>query len=164
MRNATWRALEDLLDEGKIKHIGVSNYSKRHLQELLGSCRNKPFVNQVELHPCLQQKDLAAYCREQGIKLQAFGSLGGGDMGAPLLQNPTVALIARDVEKTPAQVLLKWGLQKGFSVLPKSCEKTRIESNMNLDFDLKAEHMTQLDSMEQGTRYTWKGIDPDTVK
>ena len=161
--NETWRALEDLVFAGKLKHIGVSNYSKRHLQELLASCRIKPFLNQIELHPCLQQRELTAYCDDSGILLQAFASLGGGDRGAPLLQNPKIMMVAKEANKTSAQVLLKWALQKGYSVLPKSIEKSRLASNLELDFQLSCDHMNILDGMDKGLRLTWKGVDPDSI-
>ena len=164
MRKETWRALEDMLLEGLIRRIGVSNYAVKHLQELEG-CRVKPFLNQVELHPLLQQKALVEYCRQHGILLQAFASLGGGDQGAPLLHNPKVRAVAREVGKTPAQVLLKWALQKKFSVIPKTKEKTRMEANFeSSDVKLTGEHMSILDSLEQGARLTWKQAVPDNIQ
>ena len=163
MRMDTWRALEDLHTEGCIRRIGVSNYAIRHLEELEG-CRVKPYLNQIELHPLLQQISLVEYCQKLDIKIQAFASLGGGDLGAPLLHNLKVKAIAQELDKTPAQVLLKWARQKGYSIIPKSKNKTRMEQNWQLDFMLQPRHMVMLDALEQGARFTWKQANPNYIQ
>ena len=103
MREETWRALEDLKSEGCVRNIGVSNYARHHLEQLLRSCRVRPLVNQVELHPFLPQTDLVQYCKAAGVHIQAFASLGGGDSGgkSPLLAHRLVQSIAAALEKTP---------------------------------------------------------------
>ncbi|KAJ7307434.1 hypothetical protein JRQ81_009453 [Phrynocephalus forsythii] len=108
-RQESWRALERLHQAGKLKAIGVSNYTLRHLKELLAGCRVPPAVLQVELHPQLAQPDLLDFCRQQGIHVQAYSSLGTGR----LVEQPEVVEVARRRGRTPAQVLLRWALQRG---------------------------------------------------
>jgi diketogulonate reductase-like aldo/keto reductase len=166
MRDDTWRALEDLHDEGKLKHIGVSNYSSDHLAQLLGHCRYRPLVNQIELHPLLPQKDLVECCRAAGVQLQAFASLGGGDSAEkrPLLGSRAVQSVADAHKKTPAQVLLRWAMQKGFCVIPKSRTEARMRENRRLDFVLSAGQLATLDGLCMGgKRLTWKGVAPESV-
>merc|ERR1712085_239183 len=116
MRMKTWEALEDLLMAGRVMVIGVCNYSLRQMKELVEKCRIKPMVLQTELHPQFQQKDLVQYCEEQGILVQAYASLGGGEpmkkRNFTLTTNPTVTSIAARRSKTAAQVLLRWAFQK----------------------------------------------------
>ena len=164
MRQDTWRAMEDLHFSGKLKRIGVSNYSKRHLEELLQSCRVKPYVNQIELHPMNQQQELVQFCRDQGIRLQAFASLGGGDSCGKLLQHTDVQAVATQLGKTSAQVLLKWAVAKGFHIIPKTSSELRMKENMDLDFELNEQQMASLDRLECGKRLTWKGVDPASIE
>ena len=165
MRDDTWRALEDLMDEGMLKNIGVSNYARQHVEQLLGHCRRRPLVNQIELHPFLPQIDLVHYCRAAGIQIQAFASLGGGDSGgkSPLLAHYLVQSVAAALDKTPAQVLLCWAVQKGFCVIPKSRTEARMQENFRLDFELSAAQLETLDGLSEGRRLTWKGVEPESV-
>lgn len=169
MRNTgTWRAMEDLYDQGKVKAIGVTNYSVRHLKELLKTCRIKPMVNQVEFHPRLVQGELLAFCKAQGIALQAYASLGSGD--APVTADsffdlPPVQAAAKKHKVTPAQVLLRWALQKGCHVVPKSRNPQRVRENGAIfKFKLAASEIQAMDKLHAGTRFAWKGVDPDSVK
>lgn len=165
MRDDTWRALEDLHSEGKLRHIGVANYARKHLEQLLESCRTRPYLNQIELHPLLQQKDLVDFCRSEGIAMQAYASLGGSDGGGQLVQEKTVEAVARSLGRTPAQVLLRWALDKGFRVIPKTQTEQRMRENIRSDdFDLPAEQMRKLDALEMGRRLTWRGLDPSSIE
>lgn len=164
----TWRAMEDLYEQGKVKAIGVTNYSVRHLKQLLKTCRIKPMINQVEFHPRLVQSELLEFCKKQGIAVQAYASLGSGDAPAgseSLLELPPVADAARAHGVTPAQVLLRWALQKGCHVLPKSRSAARIAENASIfGFKLSAAEERAIDKLHTGKRFAWKGVDPDSVK
>ena len=157
MREETWRALEDLRAEGKLRNIGVSNYARRHLEQLLRSCRIKPMVNQVELHPLHAQTDLVEFCRSAGVLVQAFASLGGGDGAgySPLLTHPVVKSLAASLAKAPAQILLKWALMKGHHVIPKSRSAACMKENLEIgDFILTEVQMSLLDALDMGRRLT----------
>lgn len=135
----TWEAMENCVDAGLVKHIGVANFSAKKLGDLLSSCRIKPEVNQVELHPLLQQTGLKTFCDNKRIHLTAYSPLGsdrrpenfrgGGDLPAPL-ELPTIIDIAAAHEATPAQILLAWGMQRGTSVIPKTVNPTRLDENL----------------------------------
>ncbi len=157
MREETWRALEDLRAEGKLRNIGVSNYARHHLEQLLRSCRIKPMVNQVELHPLHAQTDLVEFCRSAGVLVQAFASLGGGDGAgySPLLTHPVVKSLAASLAKAPAQILLKWAVMKGLHVIPKSRSAARMKENLEIgDFILTEVQMSLLDALDMGRRLT----------
>jgi len=127
--------------------------------ELLSNCKIKPFVNQIELHPfCLQpQKPVIQFCQQNGIEVQAYSPLGTGQ--TILLQNGTVTQIAKQVNKSSAQVLLRWALQHNFHFVVKSATPTRIEENLDIfDFELSTEHMQMLDDLEDKVgshRFCW---------
>jgi len=161
MRDETWRAMEDLVSEGKVRNIGVCNYSRRHLEHLLAHCRIKPLVLQVELHPLNAQADLVQFCRGAGVRVQAYASLGGGDNGGPLLTHPVVTSLAQAISKAPAQILLKWAVVKGFLVIPKTRSTERMKENMALDFVLTESQVLRLDTLDRSWRRTWKNVDPD---
>jgi len=154
-RRDSWRALEKAFADGKAKAIGVSNYLVPHLRELLGEAKVKPHVNQIELTPFLQRRDTRALCKEHGIVVEAYSPLTRGAR----LDDPTIAAIARDVKRTPAQVLLRWGIQHGHVILPKSVTRARIAENAALfDFALDAAQLARLDGLEEGLSTGW---DPD---
>jgi diketogulonate reductase-like aldo/keto reductase len=154
-RRESWRALERAFADGKARAIGVSNYLVPHLRELLGEAKVIPHVNQIELSPFLQRRDTCALCREHGIAIEAYSPLTRGKR----LDHPAVAAIARATGRTPAQVLLRWGIQHGFIVLPKSIHRERIAENAAVfDFALDAAAMAQLDELEEGLATGW---DPD---
>lgn len=163
----TWRAMEDLYDQGKVKAIGVTNYSIRHLKQLLKSCRIKPMVNQVEFHPRLVQSELLEFCKKEGIALQAYASLGSGDaaQAESFFSFPPVQEAAKANKVTPAQVLLRWALQHGCHIVPKSVRMERVKENAGVfSFKLSAAEMKAIDKLHTGTRYAWKGLDPDTIE
>ncbi len=133
----TWAAMEAAVDAGLVRHLGVSNFSVKKIRDLLPQCKIKPEVNQVELHPLLQQNELVAYCASQGIHITAYAPLGSADrpafVKAPdapvLLENPVIRSIATAHERTAAQVLLAWHLQRGISAIPKSVNPARLREN-----------------------------------
>jgi diketogulonate reductase-like aldo/keto reductase len=151
-RRDSWRALERAFADGKAKAIGVSNYLVPHLRELLGEAKVKPHVNQIELTPFLQRRDTRVLCHEQGIVVEAYSPLTQGQR----LDDPVVREVARAVQRTPAQVLLRWGIQHGLVILPKSVTRSRIAENAALfDFTLDAAQMARLDGLEQGLTMGW---------
>ncbi|WP_108991180.1 aldo/keto reductase [Paenibacillus agaridevorans] len=151
----TWRAMEELYKDGRVKAIGVSNFQTQHLRDLMDSAELKPVINQVEFHPRLTQKELLAYTREKGIQLEAWSPL----MQGQLLQNETLAQIAERHEKSVAQVILRWDLQHGVVTIPKSTKPVRIAQNGDLfDFSLSQEEMDAIDALNENRRV---GPDPD---
>lgn len=152
----TWRALERVYAEGKVRAIGVSNFQIHHLEDLLSETKVVPAVNQVEFHPYLTQKDLLRYCREQGIQLEAWSPLGQGH----LLEHEILKGIAGKYGKTVAQVILRWDLQLGVVTIPKSVREARILENADVfDFELSMEDILAIDGLNRNQRF---GSDPDT--
>lgn len=150
----TYRALEDLYDQGRIRAIGVSNFNIPHLEDLMGSCRIKPMVNQVELHPLLTQKKLLMFCRKEGIQVQSWRPIMQGNLDLPLLQELSAAY-----GKTPAQIVIRWHLQQGIVTIPKSVNPERIRENADVfDFELAPEDMNRIDALNEDRRF---GADPD---
>jgi methylglyoxal/glyoxal reductase len=156
-RRETWPALETIYDEGKTRAIGVSNYMAKHLDDLSTYARVRPAVNQVEFHPFLYLRDLLAYCRSNEIVLEAYSPLTRGKK----LNHPTLRSVAAAYGKTPAQVLIRWGLQHDLVVLPKSVRRERIAENAEVfDFALRSDDMETLDSLHENLRVAW---DPTIV-
>lgn len=156
-RAASWAALEELHAQGKLKAIGVSNYTPAHMRELLQSCQVPPALLQVEFHPRLCQAELKALCSEYGVCFQAYTSLGRGE----LFTDPVVLEVAKNCSRTPAQVLLRWAVQQNIGVLPKSSSPERIRSNAAIfDFTLCDEDMAKLSGLDCGQRFCW---DPSHV-
>ncbi|MFZ9849540.1 MAG: aldo/keto reductase [Vulcanococcus sp.] len=158
---ATWAGMEAALDAGLTRHIGVSNFSVRKLQDLMQHARIKPEVNQVELHPLLQQPDLLAFCRAEGIHLTAYSPLGSGDRPAQLkaadepvlLENPVIAAIAAEHGCSAAQVLLAWHLCRGVSTIPKSVRSARLRENLAAaSLELSAAELERIAALDQGVR------------
>ena len=151
-RLESWRALERIQDEGRARSIGVSNFLVPHLEELLAKATRVPAVNQIELTPFLQRRDTRALCAKHGIVVEAYSPLTHGKR----LGHPVVNDIARRVGRSAAQVLLRWGLQRGLVVLPKSTKPARIAENGQLfDFTLDDGAMTELDALEEGLVSGW---------
>jgi 2,5-diketo-D-gluconate reductase A len=163
---AAYRALETLLADGKVRAIGVSNFKRRHLDDLLGRTDVVPAVNQIELHPYFAQTDVRAADAEHGILTQAWSPIGGitfypgyGEGRKNVLDDPIIAAIAVEHAKSPAQVMLRWHLQQGRSAIPKSTNPGRIAENFNVfDFELTEEQMADIDALDTGAR---SGPDPD---
>ncbi|XP_077238905.1 aldo-keto reductase family 4 member C10-like [Tasmannia lanceolata] len=132
---ATWREMEKLYDSGKVRTIGVSNFSSKKLEDLLKVARVPPAVNQVECHPVWQQSKLREFCQSKGIHLTAYSPLGSPGMTwikSDVLTNPVLNMVAENLGKTPGQVALRWGLQMGQSVVPKSTNEARIKENFDI--------------------------------
>ena len=161
-----YRALEKLLADGRVRAIGVSNFMREHLDRLLDQTSVVPSVNQIEVHPYFRQSDVLAADAEHGIVSQAWSPIGGitfyADSGhTSTLRDPAVLRIAEAHGKTPAQVMLRWGLQQGRSVIPKSVRQERIEENFAVfDFALSADELAALDALDTGVR---GGPDPSDV-
>ncbi|TXL87635.1 aldo/keto reductase [Streptomyces sp. IB2014 016-6] len=152
-----WRAFEEIAATGRARAIGVSNFQPAHLRRLLDETSVVPAVNQVELHPLFQQDEVRAVNAEHGIVTEAWSPLGSGK---GLLEVPTVLAIAHKHGRTAAQIVLRWHLQLGNVVIPKSVTPSRIKENFELSgFELDAEDLAALAALDSGTRL---GFDPDT--
>jgi 2,5-diketo-D-gluconate reductase A len=152
----TWRAFGALRDRGHIRSIGVSNFAPEHLRTLIDATGIVPVVNQVELHPLLTQVELRKVHAQLGIATEAWSPLGRGR----LLEHPTITGVADEHRKTPAQVIIRWHLQIGNIVIPKSVNPERIASNFDVfDFELSDDDVTSISSLDNGTRL---GPDPCT--
>jgi diketogulonate reductase-like aldo/keto reductase len=153
-----WRALETLYTKERVRAIGVSNFKPHHLEELLRGAETVPAVNQIELHPFLQQQETRTYCGEHGIAVESYSPLM---QAGEALEHPVIADLARTYGKTPAQVILRWHVQSGFIVIPKSVKPERIQENIDLfDFELSPNDMRAIDGMNRDQRI---GADPDTA-
>lgn len=161
-----YRALETLLEQGKVRAIGVSNFMVDHLERLLAETTVVPAVNQIELHPYFIQQAVQDADAKHGILTQAWSPIGGitfyRDSGHPsALENPVITGLAAKHGKSPAQVMLRWGLQQGRSVIPKSTKPRRIAENFDVfDFDLSQDELDALDALDTGRR---GGPEPDAV-
>jgi diketogulonate reductase-like aldo/keto reductase len=156
-RRDSWRALVRLYEEKRVRAIGVSNYTVRHLEELLRESPVAPAVNQVEFHPFLFQRELLEYCRAQRIQLEAYAPLVKGQR----LDHPVIRRVAAAHGKTTAQVLVRWCVEHEVVVIPKSVRRARIEENAQVfDFALAPEELAALDALDEGYRTSW---DPTAV-
>ena len=145
-----WRALERIKKEGRSRSIGVSNFAPRHLKELLVVDSEHPVVNQVELSPFLQQKNIYSFCQKENIHLTGYCPLSRGNR----FNDSNLSRIAKETKKSAAQVMIRWALQRGHTVIPKSVSPSRIEENANVfDFNLNNEQMKILDGLEEGLRF-----------
>lgn len=152
----SWRALEKLLDDGRVRAIGVSNFLSEHLDELSSFASHLPSVNQIEVHPAFQQRDVVNACRRLGIAVQAYSPLGRG----AALEDPVVQRIADEHGVSAAQVVLAWHVQQERVVIPKTTSRVRMQTNAALaGLDLGAEEMAAIDALESGGR---TGGDPRT--
>lgn len=164
----TWRALVDIRDSGKATTIGVSNFEPHHLTSIIDATGVVPAVNQVELHPRLPQTELRAFCAAHGIAVEAWSPLGGSGAGwgpdsrpNTLLNDPAITAVADRLGRSPAQVIIRWHLQNGIIVIPKSVHDERIAQNIDvLDFDLDADAMAAISDLDSGSRV---GAHPDDL-
>ncbi|OLS33461.1 aldo/keto reductase [Bacillus sp. MRMR6] len=151
----TWKALEKLYKDGRVRAIGVSNFKVHHLENLISQAEIKPMINQVEYHPHLTQVELLDYCKKQGIQLEAWSPLKQGE----LLSNPVINSIAVKHNKSAAQIILRWDLQNGVVTIPKSVKESRIIENASIfDFELTVEDMEKISALNKNERV---GPDPD---
>ncbi|MEQ1729287.1 MAG: aldo/keto reductase [Vicinamibacterales bacterium] len=158
----TWRGFEDAVDAGLTRHIGLSNFSAKKIAALLPHCRIRPEVDQVELHPFLQQNALVSYCKAEGIHVTAYSPLGSLDRPdfmkkgeqPSLLDNEVIVAIAATQRCTPAQVLLAWHVQRGVSVIPKTTRPDRLRENLAAaDIALTPADMQRIASLDRGFRF-----------
>ena len=151
----TWRAMETLYKQGKVRAIGVSNFHQHHLEDLLSVAEIKPMVNQVELHPLLSQKELREYCQSEGIAVTAWSPLARGKC----FDLPELQEIAKKYHKSVAQVVLRWDVQHHIITIPKSVHESRIRENADIfDFELTSDEMAVIDALNKNERV---GQNPD---
>lgn len=156
LRNETWNALVDLHRRGSCRAVGVSNYTIRHLEELLGESDVTPAVNQVEFNPFLYQEELLRFCRAKEMQLEAYSPLTRGHK----LHDPKILAISRKYSKSPAQIMIRWGLQHELVVIPKSARPERIRENSEVfDFDISPADMVTLDSLSENLHTDWDPTD-----
>lgn len=157
LRRPAWTRMQEILESGKAKSIGVSNYTIKHLEELLRECDVKPAINQVEIHVYLQQKELRDYCAENDILIEAYSPLAHGNG----LDNEVLVKIAAKHNKTTAQIMIKWCLEMNLVVIPKSSTPSRIIENIDVfDFKLDPEDLSMIADLERNYRTCW---DPTNV-
>lgn len=159
LRAETWRAMEDAYKKGKAMSIAVSNFTIQHLEALKKTATIwPPAVNQIECHPYYPQNDLIKYCQNEGIIVQAYASLGGQDgtkakwkaLGGKLLESAPILEASKRLNKTPAQILLRWSLQRNCAVVPKTCDPNRMKENKNIfDFNLSEDEMKVISSLSE---------------
>lgn len=145
----TWKALEKIYKDGKIKAIGVSNFLPEHLETLKNETEIMPMVNQIEIHPYLQQREVTLYCEAHNIQLEAWSPIGGG--GAEVLNDPLFKDLGEKYNKSPAQIVLRWHFQHGRVTIPKSVHAERIEENADIfDFELEDTDIANIDDLDRG--------------
>ena len=160
-----WGAMEEAVRSGKVRSIGVSNFSAKKVLDILSFCSIPPAMNQVELHPYLQQWDTIETLEKKGIKMTAFFPLGGfrnmnNKNEVPLIKDPRILEIAGNHNKTAAQVLIRWAIQRGTVCIPKSVHEDRIKENFDVfDFELTPEEMQKIRAMDRGKRF----VDPSVL-
>lgn len=158
-----WRALEDMYNEGKLKAIGISNYYVDRMVEFANFNEIRPMVNQMETNPLCQQAELKEWADKYGIQLEAWAPFGEGRGG--LFENETLAAIGAKYGKSTAQVMLRWNIQRGVVVLPKSTHKERMEENLDVfDFELSAEDMAAISLLDTGKSQFFDHRDPNMVE
>jgi 2,5-diketo-D-gluconate reductase A len=153
----TWHALEEIYRSGRARAIGVSNFQPHHLRRLLANSEVVPAVNQIEVHPYLVQDDVRAFGAEHGIVTEAWSPIAQGGV----LEDPVITNIAKRVERTSAQVTLRWAIQRGDIIFPKSVTRSRVEENFALfDFELSADDMAEITALNRDER---TGPNPDEM-
>lgn len=154
----TWKGMEDLYKDNKVKNIGVSNFNPDHFEALLAQVSIKPVINQVEFHPYFTQEKLRTYLEAQNIYMESWSPF----MNAQILNDETLNEIGKEVNKSAAQVIIKWNMQHNVVVIPKSVTSSRIEENIDVfDFELSEEQMKRVDDLNKDQRI---GPDPDTFE
>ena len=154
----TWKGMEDLYKDNKVKNIGVSNFNPDHFEALLAQVSIKPVINQVEFHPYFTQEKLRKYLEAQNIHMESWSPF----MNAQILNDETLNEIGKEVNKSAAQVIIKWNMQHNVVVIPKSVTSSRIEENIDVfDFELSEKQMKRIDNLNKDQRI---GPDPDTFE
>lgn len=148
----SWRALEAIYNDGQARAIGVCNFDVDHLQDLMEHANIMPMVNQIEFNPRIHQPDTVAFCQDNHIQLEAWSPLGNGQ----LLNSPVINKIAKEHGKSPAQVIIRWELQQGFIVIPKSIHEERMRENRDVyDFELDADEMEAIAMLDEEKHSIW---------
>ncbi|XP_047188035.1 glyoxal reductase-like [Scophthalmus maximus] len=156
LRAESWRALEELYEEGLCRSIGVSNFMIHHLEQLKQDCTVVPHVNQVEYHPFQQPNELIEYCRREGITFQGYCPLAKGQA----LSNPTIFQVAQKYGRTPAQICIRWSVQNGAITIPKSTKRERVVENCQVfGFQLEEEDMVAINKLHEGRHVSWDPTD-----
>lgn len=149
----TWLGMEECVNLGLVKSIGLSNFNSKQIQDILNVCRIKPVLNQIECHPHLNQERFLNFLNEHDIILGGYRPLGGSKHFQQILHDKKIAEIAKKYKKTPAQILIRWNIQRGVVVIPKSCKPDRIQENFNVfDFVISEEDMQKIMNIDDGTR------------
>jgi len=155
---STWKVMEEFKRQGRARSIGVSNFQPEHLERLMAECEVVPAVNQIELHPYFLNAEVRAFDEQHGIATEAWSPIAQGEV----LDDPVIEEIAASVGKTPAQVVLRWQIQRGNIVFPKSTTPARIEENFQIyDFELDDDQLERIDALDRGERGR-TGPNPDT--
>ena len=163
----TWRAMEELVKEGLVRNIGLCNVGTSMLRDIINYAHVKPSVLQVEMHPYLVQEKLFRFCRSKGVAVTAFSNLGAGSyvslgmskVEESCLLEPTVQGFSAKYNKTPAQIVLRWGVQRGTAIIPKTTSKTRLAENFSiLDFSLTEEEMSAINKLDKHRRFNDPGV------
>jgi 2,5-diketo-D-gluconate reductase A len=155
----TWKTLEEFYREGRARSIGVSNFTPHHLGRLRAESDIRPAVNQIEVHPYFTNDETRAYDRDQEIATEAYSPIAQGDV----LEDPTIEAVAREVGRTPAQVVLRWHIQRGDIIFPKSKTEARVRENFEIfDFELDGPAMASITSLDKGEKGR-TGANPDTM-
>ncbi|XP_051563751.1 aldo-keto reductase family 1 member A1-B isoform X1 [Myxocyprinus asiaticus] len=164
----TWAAMEKLVGKGLVRAIGLSNFNSRQIDDILSVANVKPTMLQVECHPYLSQVELLAHCRDRGLVMTAYSPLGSPDRAwkhpeePVLLEEPTIAALAKKYNKTPAQIIIRWQTQRGVVTIPKSITESRIKENIEVfDFTLEPEEMSHMTELNRGWRYIVPSITVD---
>jgi 2,5-diketo-D-gluconate reductase A len=153
---STWNTLQEFYRDGRARSIGVSNFQEHHLRRLHTECEIPPAVNQIEVHPYLTQNELRDFCAQHQITVEAWSPIGRG----LVLEDPTIVAIAEKYGKSPAQAVLRWHIQRGDIIFPKSVQPDRIAENLDIfDFELSLEDEEAITALDRGQR---RGPDPDT--
>ncbi|EMD31285.1 hypothetical protein CERSUDRAFT_89142 [Gelatoporia subvermispora B] len=151
-RGESWRAVLEAKQDGSLRSVGVSNFGVRHLKEMIDAGVELPVLNQIDLHPFMTRTDIVALCRENGIALEAWGPLARGYR----FKHPSVVELSNKYHKDPAQILIRYSLQKGYIPIPKSSSKERIESNLQVfDWELEDADVAHLDTLNEDLVTDW---------
>lgn len=156
-----WQAMLELRKRGRVTSVGVSNFAIEHLEQIIEASGEKPAINQVELHPYFQQRELRAWCADAGIAIEAWSPLG---QGGELLEDEVITKIAAELDRSPAQVVIRWHIQQGHVVIPKSATPARIPQNLDVfDFELTPAHLEAIAGLDRGADGRI-GPDPSTAQ
>ena len=149
---SAYKDMEIAYDQGKVKSIGLSNFQEKHIKEILKICKIKPCINQIELHPYGQRKEIVKLCQENNIKIEAWYPIAHGD--TKLINNELFKKLAKKYKKTNVQIILRWHIQKGFIIFPRTKKENHLKENINIfDFELSNDEMKLIDSLDKNEIY-----------